>query len=190
MEESEAQVSDLARISSDVYKLQRNDIGKYKYVHGKDYIGLYESDTHYIIAHKGSQSLSQFDADRQLLSGVQPKYVSDRIKETSDLIKSLNINSGKKVIQVGHSLGGFVATETLKDPYIHTKTNKVITFNPYTIHGQKSLLQKGAESKIFNHRVYTDIASDGHLRGNTLTYAKRKRGLFSSYDSHSLQNFF
>ncbi len=183
----EPSVSDLAKIASETYKSpeSRRDIGKYKFQYRKNpYISLYESDDHYVISHRGTSDLKQIEADYKLLTGVRPKYVSDRIKETEELIKSLNVNSSKKIIQIGHSLAGHIATESLRDPYINSKTHKVINFNPYTIHGTHSKLQKGAESKILNYITIGDIASAKGTRGRTIYY---KRKWF--HNAHTIDNF-
>ncbi len=180
-------IQDLAKIASETYKSPetRKDVGKYKFHYRKnDYISLYESDNHYIISHRGTSDLKQIEADYKLLTGTNTKYVSDRIKETEDLIKSLNVNSSKRIIQIGHSLGAHIATESLRDPYINSKTHKVINFNPFTIHKQQSRLQQGAEKKIINYITIGDPASASHTRGRTIFH---KRKWFKN--SHTITNF-
>lgn len=157
----------------------------------------HEPNKHYVIAHRGTEILSQNDkisqisADFKILQGKQKadKLHRDRAKDTERIVKHIREKTDEPIHLTGHSLGGSTIQNTLiKKPYVLDNVKSVHTFNAGTSPifkvdlDPKSKKYKQIAEKSTHHTIKGDaISENAHksMIGKIKKYTSKQKPTFT-----------
>ena len=172
----------LYKMAEASYSTELHDIAPYKRILRTPYLTVYTNNHVLVLAVRGTDIKDSKDLIADVKISLGKLRESERYKKDVEIIKELKRNDELKNmywVATGHSLGGALIDEFLKDGLI----SEAVTFNPAISKEFNNVNNKNRRIYMSNDPLYL-------LMGKHTKYHEvRERPDVSVMKSHSLQNF-